>query len=85
MKRQLAILIGMCSLINAQNVEEDYWTDSVCDPEIPDTCDQIASGGCCMTYTLTRADGELDGDWEGMGLGDSMNACAYKAEVDFLS
>ena len=59
----------MASVSNGQENfgEEEYVT---CNPADPDkSCRYSSEGGCCMTYVLESAVGELDSDWEGLEIG----------------
>ena len=76
-----AALLG--SIATQENFGEEEYT--TCNPSDPHkNCRYSSEGGCCMTYVLESAAGELDSDWEGLEIGQKMNECVSFHEMDFL-
>lgn len=80
--KQIILASSLALLCNA-NVEPGSG-EGGCKPLDPSTCPYSSEGGCCMTYVLNKAPGELDRDWRGAEVGDVRYACVSYHEMDFL-
>ena len=79
----IKLLMAPAAIISAQ---EHFGGNSfhTCDPNEPLTCSYSTEGGCCMTYKLLEAPGDLDKDWDMMEVGDLYHDCVSFHEMDFL-
>ena len=65
-------MLALGLIVAVSNAQENFGEEeyTTCDPADPHSkCRYSSEGGCCMTYVLEEAVGELDSDWEGLEIG----------------